>query len=235
MSHVSRPIDLLSKILANWLLVVTLLPATQILCSSYNEQQQQFTNITAITNGANSTATHLNNSTTLENTTNNSTTNLGIQSTRPNSNQEQQQQQQDSNNQAANQQHEPPRRQQPPEDEYLVGVGIADITGPAADINLVSLLQQLLVVSPPTSSASAIPPRTYGSGGGGSTSIANNVLQLQYPSWQEFRNVKMQFRINFRSLLLQTSPLMNVIFRWAMPNQIKMQAEYTYANFVVQL
>lgn len=38
---------------------------------------------------------------------------------------------------------EPPRRQRDQvndADEYLIGVGIADITGPAADVNLVSSL-----------------------------------------------------------------------------------------------
>ena len=34
---------------------------------------------------------------------------------------------------------------------------------------------------------------------------------------------------------LVVSNLLETIIRWAMPNQIKMQVEYTYANFVVRL
>lgn len=124
-----------------------------------------------------------------------------------------------------NQQQQPPRRQQPADDEYLVGVGIADITGPAADINLVSLIQRL--------AASSV-PQFLAPTAGSETSNVEELFRIQYPSWRDLTDVKLQLKINFKSLLLQT-PMMNNIIRWAMPNQIKMQAEYTYANLVVQL
>lgn len=150
----------------------------------------------------------------------------------------------------------PPPRQQAGEDEYLIGVGIGDITGPAADINLVSLLRQLseLLVgasstggraSPPSPARrgpstarqnAAGPPLTSG------TSILNDVMRIQHPSWRELSDVKLQLKINMNSLLLQlnsatSSPLLSPVaslIRWAMPNRLKMQAEYTYANLVVQ-
>lgn len=113
----------------------------------------------------------------------------------------------------------------------MIGVGLGDITGPAADINLVSLMQQLAAASglvgslPPLASS---PPTT-----GGPPNFAN-LFALRHPTWRELSDVKLQFKINFKSLLLQT-PMLNNLLRWAMPNQIKMQAEYTYANLVVQL
>jgi len=114
-----------------------------------------------------------------------------------------------------------PRRQGPADDEYLIGVGIADITGPAADINLVSLIQQLAATA-------------------GNSPVSNSglnfreLIRIQHPSWRDLSDVKLQFKINFNPLLLRT-PSMNALLRWAMPNQLKMQAEYTYANLVVQL
>jgi len=76
------------------------------------------------------------------------------------------------------------------------------------------------------------------------TTVSVNELELlsfQYPSWQDLENFKLQFKVNLRSLLsyLQgeqpTNSLQNILFRWAMPSQIRMQVEYTYANFVVRL
>lgn len=138
---------------------------------------------------------------------------------------------------------QPPRRQQlGGEDEYLIGVGLGDITGPAADINLVSLLTQIarLVIdgsgggnqntffTPPTA--------TITSG----TSILNDLMRIQHPSWRELSDVKLQLKINMNSLLLRLDQLLEtnlagLLTRWAMPSRIKMQAEYTYANLVVQL
>lgn len=145
-------------------------------------------------------------------------------------------QQQHPNDQRAsiNKQTEPPRRQQEiADDEYLIGVGIADITGPAADINLVSAIRQLADSLPQllsTSSSSFFASSPASS----STNSFQELVRLSYPSWRELRDVKMQLKINFNPLLLRT-PLMSALLRWAMPNQIKMQAEYTYANLVVQL
>lgn len=115
---------------------------------------------------------------------------------------------------------EPPRRQQAADDEYLIGVGIADITGPAADINLVSLIR--LLANLDTSSSSS------------SSSLISELIRFQYPSWRELRDIKLQLRINLNSFY-QRQPFVANLIRWAMPNQIKMQAEYTYANLVVQL
>lgn len=144
-----------------------------------------------------------------------------------------------------------PSRQQTSEDEYLVGVGIADITGPAADINLVSLLRQLAGAEPvaPSSPASGAPAAAAAgnnrrqqlasidrqSSASSSAATANELLTFRYPSWREFQDVKLQFKINLNSFLLRNSPIFNVLLRWAMPSRIKMQAEYTYANLVVQL
>lgn len=131
---------------------------------------------------------------------------------------------------------EAPRRQSggaPLDDEYLVGVGIADITGPSADINLVSLLRSLLVAAPAGPVVSGVAGSSSGSNSGAATSSQNQaMLRLQYPSWRELRDIKLQLKINLNSLL--SSPTMSLV-RWAMPSQIKMQAEYTYANLVVQL
>lgn len=143
---------------------------------------------------------------------------------------------------------DPPRRQQAADDEYLIGVGIADITGPSADINLVSLLRQLATAGSTASSGSS-PTLTGNSGSVSSRPLsfiqtassstatasgADELLRFQYPSWRDLQDVKLQLKINFNSLLLRTSSL-NAMLRWAMPNQIKMQAEFTYANLVVQL
>lgn len=132
---------------------------------------------------------------------------------------------------AAQAQAEAPRRQAsgPVDDEYLVGVGIADITGPSADINLVSLLRRIATTSA-DSSPSAGPTGLVGSGSTGA-SRGSALVQIQHPSWRELRDIKLQLKINLNSLLsAQTLSL----FRWAMPNQVKIQAEYTYANLVVQ-
>lgn len=165
------------------------------------------------------------------------------------------------------------QQQQQENDEYLVGVGIADITGPAADINLVSLIRLLgelagellfaLAADSPAAPQQPPPPlRRYSPGQhkqlgrrptelsassyeprqstAGSNTYTNPALpfNLRYPTWRELQDVKLQFRINLNSFLffMRNSQLLNnLLLRWAMPNQIKMQAEFTYANFVVQL
>lgn len=142
------------------------------------------------------------------------------------------------------------KRQQLGENEYLVGLGLADITGPAADVNLVSLLIQLisqLGAIPASVSGGSSAKRQSGSSGPQATQpltsnvnnfkLFNDLLVVEHPSWQEMTNIKLRFRINLRNsfilnLIQNQSP---VIYRWAMPNQIKLQAEYTYANLVVQL
>lgn len=144
---------------------------------------------------------------------------------------------------------EPPRRQQVKDDEYLIGVGIADITGPSADINLVSLIRQLATASSGSTEgegSSGSSPSMTGAGNSGAVSQssassagaassgAEEIMRIEYPSWRDLQDVKLQLKINFNSLLLQTQSL-NSMLRWAMPNQIKMQAEFTYANIVVQL
>lgn len=129
---------------------------------------------------------------------------------------------------------EAPRRQAsaPADDEYLVGVGIADITGPSADINLVSLIRRIVTAtagSSPSAGASGLASSSSSSSG---TSRNLAVMQIQHPTLRELRDVKLQLKINLNSLLsAQTLSLI----RWAMPSQVKIQAEYTYANLVVQL
>lgn len=140
---------------------------------------------------------------------------------------------------------ETPKRQQAGEDEYLIGVGIGDITGPAADINLVSLLRQLLELAIGGGADSSLFAGSSQSAPSTGTSILNDLMRVQHPSWRELTNVKLQLKINMNSLLLQLNSaaaaaggggeLMETLIRWAMPNRIKMQAEYTYANLVVQL
>lgn len=154
-----------------------------------------------------------------------------------------------STNKPPTEQHEAPRRQQAANDEYLIGVGIADITGPSADINLVSLIRQLATASSIASGSSSSQTLTQGNSGSAqplspfiqsassstaTASSADELLRFQYPSWRDLQDVKLQLKINFNSLLLRTTSL-NAMLRWAMPNQIKMQAEFTYANLVVQL
>lgn len=163
-----------------------------------------------------------------------------------NNQQQQQQQHQNGSSYSHQQQQEqqnqnqlPPRRQQPASDEYLVGVGIADITGPAADINLVSLMRLLLgggvTQLLDTSTASTAPGASlYSIPRQGTTSVIEDLIQISYPSVGDLTNVKMLLKINLKSLLSQTQ-MMNELIRWAMPNQIKMQVEYTYVNLVVQL
>lgn len=134
------------------------------------------------------------------------------------------------------QQQQPAQQQQPeqpqPDDEYLIGVGITDITGPSADINLVSLIG--LIISSLASSASSVSSDT--SSTSATTNYLNSLVQFQYPSWQEFQDVKLQFKINMNPLILRSStPIVETLFRWGMPNRVRMQAEYTYANLVVQL
>lgn len=248
------------------------------------------------------------------------------------------------------------------DNEYLVGVGIADITGPSADINLVSLLSQLfemtseLLVSAPTNSSpssslslssSSVASKRKGQAGTGTqntttkaqqgpvrkrpperhkvkttatmpnverkhftgplmTNLISDTLKpfesskpkrttrelrpnhdpsvadkkqatismegrplmsIQYPSWRDLQNVKLQLKVNLNNFLtnippppstrrrhltadpnaIQTrqsgatasatalNPLVADILRWAMPSQLKMQAEYTYVNLVVRL
>lgn len=224
------------------------------------------------------------------------------------------------------------QQQQPERDEYLIGLGLADITGPAADVNLVSLLDQLAdqlgnflgLSSPSTSTSSATQPATSTSSssqtplsplvpllpsssfllpssprrnlkqenqaldmqildrsdkpnsdkqqqqqtdlpqkrqqqqqqqtnptaasrpadGALNTGLSeldsnnfrlfNNLIVIEHPSFNELTQIKLRFRINLRHLnIIQSYNPMNL--RWAMPNQVKMQAEYTYANLVVQL
>lgn len=121
----------------------------------------------------------------------------------------------------AGQRPQPPSQ---PDDEYLVGVGITDITGPSADINLVSLLGLILTSLSANSDDSTL------------ANYLDSLVQFQYPSWQEFQDVKLQLKINMNPLILRsTQPIVETIFRWGMPNRIRMQAEYTYANLVVQL
>lgn len=66
------------------------------------------------------------------------------------------------------------------------------------------------------------------------------LMNLAYPSWRDLQNVKLQIKVNLNNLLTsfaptQTNSIISLLRRWAMPNQIKMQAEYTYANLVVRL
>lgn len=86
------------------------------------------------------------------------------------------------------------------------------------------------------------------------------LMSLSYPSWRDLQDMKLQFKVNLNNFLTnippmsprsspiskrqqqqqqtqtpQTNNLIETIIRWAMPNQIKMQVEYTYANFVVRL
>lgn len=130
--------------------------------------------------------------------------------------------------------YEPPKRQST-DDEYLIGVGLADITGPAADINLVSLIQQLASSSGLVSDSNGVAATSSSSSVVSSgTGILDGLIRLQHPSWRELSDIKLQLKINFNPLLLRY-PFMDTLFRWAMPNQLKMQAEYTYANLVVQL
>lgn len=152
-----------------------------------------------------------------------------------------------------NQAAESPKRQQAGDDEYLIGVGIADITGPSADINLVSLIRQLatagsILASSSGSNSNSLPtisargsfdrPLSFIQSGSSSTRQASSVdelLRFQYPSWRDLQDVKLQLKINFNSLLMQTTSSLNAMIRWAMPDRVKMQAEFTYANLVVQL
>lgn len=136
---------------------------------------------------------------------------------------------------------QPPRRQQNPDQdsEYLIGLGIADITGPSADINLVSLIGQLVAAGlgptfEVTSSRQISDGLGVGGSNAGSSQLSGLPIRLQYPSLRELRDIKLQFKINISPLILR-QPLMDTLLRWAMPNQAKMQLEYTYANLVVQL
>ena len=81
------------------------------------------------------------------------------------------------------------------------------------------------------------------------------MMLLQYPSWRDLSNVKLQIKVNLNNLLTSLTPpssrqltssstsatiaaantLLGALLRWAMPSQIKIQAEYTYANLVVRL
>lgn len=135
----------------------------------------------------------------------------------------------------------------PDSDEYLIGVGLSDITGPSADINLVSLIRQL-VLRPTQLAAGSTGGGASGGGGeaGGEAasvisfadnyiSLFSDILRIWHPGLRELSDVKLQLKINIDPLFLRTPPLMNTFLRWAMPNQIRMQAEYTYVNLVVQL
>lgn len=142
------------------------------------------------------------------------------------------------------------RRQQMQGNEYLIGLGLSDITGPAADINLVSVLAQLTAslltlfdLRPPSSqdlsatipystSASSEPITLIDTSGLNNVRLLNNMIVLEHPSWSELTDIKLRLRINL-------NPLSNLfsndqLIRWVMPNQIKIQAEYTYASLVVQ-
>lgn len=137
------------------------------------------------------------------------------------------------------------RRQQQAlkDDEYLIGMGLGDITGPAADINLVSLIAQITStilrqaslpssIGSSTSSTSATSNVPYSPGTLNNFRLFNNLLVVEHPSWRELSDIKLRFRINLNSFL---NFFNDRVARWAMPNQIKIQAEYTYANLVVQL
>lgn len=141
------------------------------------------------------------------------------------------------------------RRQDSADDVYQVGFGIADITGPAADINLVSLLQQLGMTatslgltasrkqnvgdsdfsSSSTSSLLSLSEQSSLS----SQSARNSLVRIQHPRLSELEDIKFQFKINLK--LLSQSLAQTSLLRWAMPSRVKMQAEFTFANLVVQL
>lgn len=246
------------------------------------------------------------------------------------------------------------------DDEYLVGFGISDITGPSADINLVSLISQLIEFAqellttgrPATtttsrgSHAATFEPGHFTPGAGvsaaasatgadqqttdknGTEPLAQTVVGQQqeppasappaasdhstaktsdqqqptwtnatkghleqraaqqrqatislgdrplmsfsYPNWRDFQQPKLQIKVNLNNFFTNppmsprtlppmlwpahaaaansrrrqsseppievlVSNLIGTVVRWAMPNQIRMQVEYTYANFVVRL
>lgn len=130
------------------------------------------------------------------------------------------------------------------DDMYQVGFGIADITGPSADINLVSLISQVISVASALLSDSSVAGSSAGSqqstGAGSGNALlspvqpieVNPLIKIQHPTLEELQDAKLQLKINLKLLSNQQT---NDALRWAMPNQFKLQAEFTFANLVVQL